>query len=64
MPPASSRAAAATCSAMSWSGSVPATEFGMIPNRVTSTRASPSTNPPRRAYTRSATAGSEAVPGW
>ncbi|MER7183347.1 FAD-dependent oxidoreductase, partial [Streptomyces hyaluromycini] len=30
------------------SGSVPATEFGMIPYRVTSTSASPSTKPPRR----------------
>ena len=39
-PPASAMAAAATSSAMSWSGSVPATEAGMMPNRVTSNSAS------------------------
>lgn len=50
-PPASAIASAATASAMSWSGSVPATEVGMIPNRVTSTSARSSTNPPRRQYT-------------
>lgn len=48
---------------MSWSGSVPGTEFGMMPNLVTSTSASSSTNPPRRQYTWSATAGPLAESG-
>ncbi|CAM5581871.1 hypothetical protein SANTM175S_01332 [Streptomyces antimycoticus] len=50
-------AAAATPRAINWSGSVPDTEFGMIPNRAASIRANSSTNPPRRQYTRSGAAG-------
>ncbi len=62
-PPASAMAAAATCKAISWSGSVPDTELGMMPNRVGCTSASASTKPPRRQYSRSGAAGPEAADG-
>jgi hypothetical protein len=47
-PPASAIASAAVRSASSWSGSIPGTADGMIPNRAGSNVARSSTNPPRR----------------